>query len=98
MHDCINAKDVCWIVNPAGIIFTLTARRKTFHFPCFPHTEIFMDTFVVGWSKESNSKERLQHLLSYNHKRLTCSNSSSEKLGTYIGDLYDRRKYLNTVN
>ena len=55
---CINAKDVCWIVNPAGIIFTLTARRKTFHFPCFTHTEILMDTFVVGWSKESNSKER----------------------------------------
>ena len=32
---CINTKDVCWIVNPAGIIFTSTARRKT-NFPCLP--------------------------------------------------------------
>ena len=37
---CINLKDVCWIVKPAGIISTSTARCKILPFPCFTLTEI----------------------------------------------------------
>ena len=96
---CINTKDVCWIVKPAGIIFTSTARRKILPFPCFTLTEIhvLISAFVACWSKEFHSNAHL--LIRYNRDRHTCRNSSSEKLGTYtyIGDPYDQRNYLITV-
>ena len=82
----------------AGIdILTSTARSKILHFPCYTHTEIFMDAYVKDCNKESHCKEILQHLpIEYNHDWYTCSNSIS-KLGRYIGDPHDRNKYFNTV-
>ena len=55
-------------------------------FPCFSLTGILclIDAFVVGWSKEFHSKERLHLLINYNRDRHTCINPSSKKLGTYV--------------